>query len=256
MNVLRSQEDLIQFQSFTDEFPDWKKTFDVYDRDSDDVYQRIKCVWEDRDISHEYHAIINTKTGDIYLDCQRRKIFAKHFTFIFLRPIYTIIKTIWHTTIVGPAALEIYKTATGKQTVLKGLKNYGWSILDIGITPLTGLAMTVISIASVILSPFNPNLLYRGRELIGSIERFQHHTDNLLKATTPSLSPCFSPFANIATIHSQWRKVHSRDTESVKVGLVILAKILIKFRMNNRALFNNCMRLHPEDKQYVSAAAS
>ncbi len=245
-----------EFLNFKKTFNDWENVFDVYDRDGDEVYKRIKCVWEENGVEHQYHATINAKTGGIYLDCQRKKILAKHITLIVLRPLYTIVKTAWHASIVGPVALEIFKIATGKQSVKEGLKNFEISMLDIALTPLCGIAMTITSIVTVILSPFSPNVLYRGRDIVGYLERVMLHTEDLIDSETPCLSPCFSPLANIATIHKEWGKKDNLTKINVNSALTEYARVLINFRKHNRTIFNNCFRLHPQDQPYISSVAT
>lgn len=90
----------------------------VYKRDHS-VYQRfvIKCEDENYDpitqeynemITHEYHACINVKNGDLFFDCRRRKILAKHLALVFVRPAHSILTTLWHATIVGRVFSKIY----------------------------------------------------------------------------------------------------------------------------------------------------
>ena len=243
------------FEAFKGTFPDWETTFGVYDRDNSTVYRRIDCVWKEASIESHYHPVINVKTGEIFLDCRRRKIFAKNLTLILLRPFHIAIKTLWHACIVGPAAFEIYKTLDGKQTAGQALKNSFHSLTDIVRTPVYGLAMVITSIAAVIIGPLSPNFLYKSRRAIGWLERRMHRVEVIFDAPT-SLSRCFSPIGNIATIHNQWEDHNKQLSEdTVREGLSSYARAAIRHRRNHPAPFDDCGRKYPLGKAFISAAA-
>lgn len=230
----------------------WEENFSIHNPDKSSTYKRIDILWKNGMLEHHYHASINVKTGDIYLDCRKRKIFAKNATFILLRPIHITIKTAWHASIIGPISREVFSAAKGRKSSKEALKNIINSMADIIRTPIYGIAMTVISIGSIILSPVSPNVLYHSREKIGQLERRLHRVENFFDSDFPVLSPCFSPIANIGTAHKRYdRELSVYNTNR---GLSKHAKSQISFRMEKAAIFNDCYNLLPKDKSYISAA--
>lgn len=231
------------FSRFLAQNPMWETKYKVYQRD-DSVYKRIICVWKEENIEHQYHACINTTTGEMFLDCRRRKIMAKHITLALLRPIHTVVKTLWHLTIIGPLSIELYQLAQGKQT-LKQLGNHTVkSLADIVRTPAYGLAMTILHLHAVFLGCIRPNTLYATRDVIGKLERKMLRVTNIRNANYWALSPCFSPLSNIYNSKKKATNVKSN-----------FAKMEIEFRREHRALFNDCLTLFPKNKVYKSAAA-
>ena len=231
----------------------WENTYGVYQRD-DLVYKRIVCRWKEKDtLNHEFHACISTRTGDIYLDCRKRKIFAKHLALAIARPIHTCVKTLWHATIIGPLALEIFKVMQGKQTVKDLGKNTLKSLADIVRTPAYGLAMTLTNIAGLVLGIISPNTLYETRAIAGKLEREMLRVDNIFKADRMwQLSPCFSPMKRFLTMKDG--KYVERTPEELEKLLSHFAKSNIEFRREHAVIFNDCGKLLPKDKVYISSA--
>lgn len=258
------------FSAFKQAFPEWESTFHVQKRD-DSIFKRIECTWKEEcktatgelaEKIHKYHATINTQTGDIYLDCRKRKIFAKHLTLFFLRPIHTVIKTLWHATIIGPLLKEATAVVKGDQTMKELATHTFHSLSDIVRTPLYGLAITITHLAGILFGCISPNSLYKTRIIAGNLEMNMLRT----KYSKWILSPCFSPIKNIAQ-HSEYVKernayeiiFEAKDSKednkrSIEDMLERLAKNQIQFRIKNRALFNDCLRHFPKDKTYHSAA--
>lgn len=73
------------FTRFVETNPNWKDQFKVVKRDSE-RFQRILCACKIDGVDHKYWATIDTQTGGIYLDCTRRKIFAKSVVLAIVRP--------------------------------------------------------------------------------------------------------------------------------------------------------------------------
>lgn len=246
----------MSIQNFTDyvnENPNWEKTFHVYKRD-DAVYKRIKIETKDSNKNKvSYHACINVKTGEIWIDCSRRKIFIKHLSMVFWRPIDTVLRTLWHLTIVGPLANEIYKCVEGEQTLKDLGINTLRSLADIVRTPLYGIAMTVMHVAAVVLGIFSPNTLYETRAIIGDMERSYHRVDNILDAESHVPTQCFSPWRNL--ILDINRKIVD-DKKTIKRRLKGFAESQLRFLQHNRFPCNNYGLLYPKNKPYISAVAS
>lgn len=216
--------------------------FLVYKRD-DSIFQRVILPWTEDDqldgdrvedvLHHEYHACANIKTGDIYLDCRRRKIALKHFTLALFRPIHFTIKTIWHATIVGPLIKESILTFRGKNKEPLSCRMIK-SCADIFRTPAYGVAMTVTHVVGLLLGCISPNTLYKTREIAGKLEYAF-----LRGKTQDAWAPCFMPI----------RKITSYNLSD-------FGKKNIRFRRNKRAIFNDCCLLLSVEKAYISAADS
>jgi len=255
MNI---SEKILRFDEFKRKFPKWESDFNVYQRD-DAIYQRIKCECTLKSgITHVYHATINIETGDIYLDCRKRKIFAKHITFSLIRPIHITLKTIWHLTMIGPIFCEFKKDPQKRS-----FWNVARSIEDIVRTPFYGLAMTAVSIGAIIAAAYNPNSLYKSRDIISLLEKKLHRTDELWYVPFPKpLSPCFSPLGNLATIEKDWARREKngspkkvpQNKKNIKIAMARMASLQVNFRQNTKAAFNDCYHLYPKDKAYMSAA--
>ena len=246
----------MSYSSFSDykvKNPTWENTYGIYQRDAL-VYKRLVCRWKENDArNHEFHACINTQTGDIYLDCRKRKIFAKHLALAIARPLHTCIKTLWHATLIGPLALEIFKVMQGKQTLKDLGKNTLKSLADIVRTPVYGLAMTITNLVGLILGVVSPNTLYETRAIAGKLEREMLRVDHIFKADKMwQLSPCFSPIKRFLTKHEG--KYVERTREDLDQMLLQFAKSNIKFRRKYPVIFNDCGRLLPADKEYISSA--
>lgn len=273
------------FDAFVKENPSWKEELGVKQRDSA-TYQRILCIWDERKLCydehddkyypaidpetqkpypvlhHEYYATINTKTGDLYFDCRKRKIMAKHLSLLIGRPIHACVKTLWHASIIAPLACELFKLAKGKQ-VGKEIVEYTWqevakhtwqSLQDIVRTPLYGLAMTATSLAGVLLGCIAPNTLYKTREIAGRLERAMLRIDDIHDEYPRLwlLTPCFNPISNLF----KDRGKHMEFSKSaVRHHLIDFAHTRVNNRRSCRTIFNDCGRLLPwNGKAYKSAA--
>lgn len=238
----------------------WMGVYGVYKRD-DSVYQRIKCVWEESEAvdledenptintkEHEVHACINVKTGDIYIDCRRRKIFCKHLALLLVRPIHTLIKTLWHATIIGPLIAAIADNEPNLGTRML------YSLADIVRTPVYGLAMTITYLAGVILACVCPNILYRTRSLGGYLERklLRANTREELEDNQWAISLCFSPCKNIA---KSLKNGEAKEGEAVKENLSHFAQSWVIENQKGGNPFNNCGARFPKDQTYISLAA-
>ena len=161
----------------------------------DSLWGRIVATWcekkSDGELqTHIYAPCINTSTGDLYFDCDLAKIFRKCIVQLIIRPFHALIKTIYHAAFLPSITLEIIDVCKGHQNGLGAVINIAKSIADIIRTPLYTLAMMVASIAVIIMSTFDPQLLYSGRALIGALEA----TSNWGWIHTRwTLAPCFQP---------------------------------------------------------------
>lgn len=241
------------FQNFVSLFPNWEEDFAVYQRD-DKVYKRIICRWDEvttsttQTLHHEYHACINTKTGDIFLDCSRGTIFAKHLTLALLRPIHTLIKTLWHLSIILPLSSELNKLRKREQTIKDVGINTLKSLADIPRTLFYGSVLTLTHIAAVIAGIVRPNTLYQTREIAGKLERKLLRVNHIKEANSWILSFCFSPMKNICK--SKNNKVIRSEIEiEVKAKLRSFAKKNVEFLRESCLCFDAPF---PKNKTYIS----
>jgi len=181
----------------------------------------------------EAHAIywtIDTENGDVYLDCRRRKLFAKQLTLTLLRPIHTTIKTLYHATIVLPLIANTVD-ATRHRSGSQFMRDNWNSLVDIFRTPVYGLLLTGVHLVGVVAAIY-PNSLYYTRKTAGKLER------DLLRTSFPwhsswVLSPWLTPMANYW--HSQKKGIHTLTERRIEV-------------MQERCgLFNGCRRLGKEE---------
>lgn len=215
---------------------------------------KIICVWDEvkndgQNLHHIYSATINLNNGDLYLDCRRRKIWAKCAVLTIGQPIKIAIKTGYHLSMI-PVAKEIFKTLKGKQTKKELCINCAKSLADTVRTPLYGVALTITSLAAMIAIPFRPNLAYDFREAYGKIEQSLHWG---VKHDKGTLSLCFQPIFNIDSNKShyamdknyadtEYPEILDPESEMLHRRLANYSRSLILFRRNHRNLFNDRMK--------------
>lgn len=145
----------VSFKDFVSKNPDWQTKCDVCQLDSP-IFKRIICYWERKSLlmtapslHHWYYACINVNTGDIYIDDPKKIIFLKHLGLMFLRPIQTIIKTLWHLSIIGPLATQLFRRELKKdflrisgipeglddKQLLDSVKNNRTALIELGFDP-------------------------------------------------------------------------------------------------------------------------
>jgi hypothetical protein len=242
---------------------------------------RVICKWEEKpsevnqtitqNITHTYAAAINLKNGDIYLDCRKRKIWAKCALYSLVQPIILTAKTVYHLLLPVSIPLEIYKTVQAarkenpeiskKELAKRCFIQVGKNFADIVRTPAYAVALTVIGIAGVIIGPLAPKTLYDIRATAGKMEKSLHWGDD----TSPwILFKCFQPISNLMTIgKEEWTRFNNatvylkgkNDEESTTLyGLTNLARALIQFRRDHRAIFNDCFQKYAKNEPYKSKA--
>lgn len=266
----------ISFNEFVQKFPRWKEQLEVVKKD-DTTFQRVIGHWKEtiqdpksgknQVLNNEYHACIDTRTGEIYNDDSKKIIFYKHTELLFARPVYIFFKTIWHLSILAPLILEIALYINAKKhpkeekvTWEDIKKNTFHSLLDIFRTPFYGTAMTIVHLFAVICGCVSPNSLYHTRAWVGYLERkMLRISDPTEKAIGRQLSPCFSPINSMMkTYNNEYdkatrsyciRTASLSDEESMQALREEnnrLAQENIKFLRSEQSLCN------PEDREYRS----
>lgn len=173
---------------------------------------RLLCSWHekkenDQILTHAYAARIDKVDGGLYLDDLPRKIFAKTFTQLLVRPIHSLLKTVYHLSML-PILGEICTVLDGLESPSEGLKNSLKSLADIVLTPLYGLALIVTSVAVLCLGTLNSESLYSGTAFIGHIERTANWGD---RDTIWTLAKCFQPYSREQLAHYD-RQENIQDT--------------------------------------------
>lgn len=155
---------------------------------------QLRCHWTQKTSKglkdNQFLAVINFKSKKIYIDDEKPILAGKITGLILGTPIlYMIAKTAYHILFPLSLAHQIYRTVEDakapfddtlgerkkvehvetKDLALRIIKVIAKNFLDIIRTPLYSLAMTIVAIATMILAPFNTDLLYEGRALYGDL---------------------------------------------------------------------------------------
>lgn len=205
---------------------------------------RLVCKWSKKkgesEITHIFAACINLQNGDIYNDDEKKIIYVKTGLLVFARPLLNIFaKTLYH------AGYEISRTAAGKQNKKTCLKNCITHLADIIRTPLWSLAMTVVHLSALILTPIRPSLIYDFRKIAGKIDK------DLLRGDNKSFwlyAPCFQPETNLQTLAKDFGKRMFLDTIYADKGNTLQRGI------SNLARANILHSQHDNKKPYISGA--
>lgn len=229
---------------------------------------RLICTWHEKQASgeiltHHYAACVDGKDGEIYPDCQPTKIFIKCLACLFVRPLHSILKTLYHLSLYpifyeaihsNRSTLRPEERATDPIGTLKisdninqiKIKNIFKSIVDIFLTPLYGLILTITTIGVLIIGPLNPKYLYEGRKLLGKIEQMS----NWGQTNTPmTLSKCFQPRPLEMLEHYGERETEDDtyypDENPISQQLGEFAKACILYQRKHFDVFS-CKKLQPK----------
>lgn len=258
--------DVTAFQNWREDNPFIEDYF-FYPDGKECGWCRIKAHWHEkkedgRDLFHLCAFAIDLQTGDVYLDCSKRKIWAKCVVLTLGRPLCGLAKTIYHLFAPISIPVEIFRAMSlgreqGKSSseiaamAWHSVKN---SLADIIRTPLYTIAIIIVTLAGTIIGPFAPHKLYDIRALAGRLESDL----NRGKQNDWTIAPCFQPIDNLMKIHEEnYKKTDTRyEDDSTLQGLNNLARKYVKFMRSNRVPLNNCGMLLPEDVPFVSPTAS
>ena len=261
-------------------FKDWKnihKSFiqENIEQKENSRWGRINAKWNEinsnQELNHIYKFTLDLKTGDFYLDCRRRKIWCKSLTYLFVQPIVLSLKTVYHLMLPLSISLEIFQEVqkikefendqkiklTNKEKTIRIVKVITKDLLDIVRTPLYAGALSIIALAGVVIGPLAPNILYNTRAMAAKVELALHWGN---EDSNWIIYRCFHPLGNVITIDQEWQRTRE-DTKYIKPesseadrlkGLSNLARALINFRRENRAIFNDCFKLLPANQAYIS----
>lgn len=224
---------------------------------------RFKGSWTEKTQSghslfHRCAFGLDFQTGDLYVDCSATKIWTKCIGLSLVCPINGLIKTGYHLFL--PLLLGI-KTA---QKINKNWKVNGLTItpfvvdeikhhiIDIFRTAIYTTAITIVSVAAVIIGPLAPRKLYEWRHVIGQLEKSLNRGEH----TIWTVARCFQPIGNLMEIDrlSDDYLDSEYDNDPILHGSNNLTRKYVRFRRHNRNPFNDCCRLFPKNQAYLSPA--
>lgn len=238
---------------------------------------RVLCKWNEKKTNHEhiYSALINLQTGDIFLDCTKKKIYAKFIAHTALRPFHIAFKTLYHLAIPISIPHLIYQTISegkkedssigkkklsNKEIAKNCLDRTVKSLADIVRTPAYGVALMVVSVAALIIGPLNIKgvTLYDLREIAGHLVQALYRNGPEAKK---DLFICFQAFKNLKTIKKddninpeEDNTLYPPHASDTKEKLIDFASANIYFRRKHYAIFNNPFGKLDRKVRYVSAS--
>lgn len=242
---------------------------------------KLVCIWHEKKesgevIQHIFCTCIDLRNGDVYLDCSKKKIYAKHICIVGLRCLQGIMKTAYHILLPVSIPMEIYNTIKSankinaklkiqhKEAEMKSncqiakecIKNSAKSLADIVRTPVYCTAMAAVSIAAVIIGPLSPTRLYDLRKVSGDLEDRMNWGK---KHSAWEMTPCFHPITNIKDLTEKrsrytdrWNTDYSETPTDLEMGMNNFARSCVEFLRNEKNLFHDCCHILPDDVRYVS----
>lgn len=253
----------LSITDFLVEHPDLKP-FVIHTEGNNSKWGRVICQWHEKktDHKHLFIPLINLETGEMYLDCSKKKIYAKFIAHTLIRPLHIFLKTIYHAAFVISIPLAIIETIfQGKkdhpeyqEIFYSCLRNSCRSLADIVRTPLYGIAMMVVSIAALLITPFYPYTIYSMREWIGQlIQSLEWHE---IDHYDRDPFPCFAPIDSLSEAHFFNKKYdntyYKTGASAYEIGLNNLARAYVEFRRTHYHPCNDPLRLLDPEVQYIS----
>ncbi len=258
-------------------FTDWRKTHPfiedyIFYPDGKSRWARLVVPWHEciyneqgqkiKDIYHKCAFSLDLFTGNIYLDCRKRKIWMKCAALTIGTPLLGYLKTLYHLFFPLSIPLEIFKTVqhglqqqhTKKQIAYEVLRDVARNTVDAIRTPLYTVALTIVALAAVCIGIFVPYQLYQFRWIFENIENNLNWNKNELAW---NMVPCFHFYNNVMSIGQDYSYTKADtvyDQNPTLKGLNNLARANVKFRRRGYNIFNDCcLKLDP-NKPYISAA--
>lgn len=261
-------------------FEEWVRENPIFEHQivkENSRWGRVVCVWHEEKedgkvLQHQFAACVNLKNGDVYLDCSKKKLFAKNLTLTFARPLHALFKTLYHASMIG-MVVAVHKGIKKKQTGGTIFVNCVKELADIVRTPLYAVVLTVISATAVVLSVVHPKSLYDMRNLYGRVEQSLNWGK---KQSSWTLAICFQSVFNIRGpsmgVYYKNKKTEKLEVREEKCqaeiaelkkeieGLTVKfeAKIQDKANKHNgktkikNQITKNLKKLHELEKQYYS----
>lgn len=211
-------------------------------------WKRVKCTWNEikkniddaspTELKHTFTPALDVKTGDMYLDCSVKLIYAKFLIHTFYRPIHVCFKTLYHLAI--PISITHAVMSTIFDMKNKAKENEGeeitWtdifkkcvinsvhSLCDIVRTPFYGIALEIVSLAANIIGLFVPSYLLDLRKIEGKLILALYRDDRSNDRSNifcPCLEfICFTPIKNLQSIEIFCKKYYSKQYEDTRYEL-------------------------------------
>lgn len=258
-------------------FTDWRKTHPfiedyIFYPEGKSRWARIVVPWHEcvqneqgqniKDIYHKCAFCLDLFTGNVYLDCRKRKIWAKCAAVTINTPLIGLTKTLYHLALPFSVPIEIFQTIRAglqqehskKQITYEVLRDVGRSVADVIRTPLYTVALTIVALAAVCIGIFVPYQLYQFRS---SFEYLENALNWNKRGLSWNMVPCFHLLSNVMCIDKAYPYTKPDtlyDQNPTLKGFNNLARSNVKFRRRGYNIFNDCcLKLNPH-KPYVSAA--
>lgn len=227
---------------------------------------KFNCRWVEKQnddwLIHNYIACVDLNTGNAYLDCSPKKLWAKCAVLTLARPLNTCLKTLYHLAFPISIPIEIGRSIyadvnnkrdpqSAKQISRNALKFAARSLADIVRTPVYGLAMTIMTLAGVLIGPFSSRNLYSIRKIVGNLEKGLNWGKQY---SFWNLNLCFQPIFNLMTVHKKSQVYSDTEYETPNPTLRGVTNVIrnhIQFNRRYRNVFNFCQRL-PRNQEYTS----
>lgn len=208
---------------------------------------RLVCRWDEKmgssqEIHHHIYAAGLDKNDGVYLDCRKRKVFAKVVVSTPIRPLHGVVKILYHLSMF-PIAKAIFYAFQGKMSAKEALIKSVQSIADIFRTPVYEVAIIVVGLAGTAIAIVNPTSLYKFREVIGKIEDalFRGEGDPFI------LTPCFQStnledMVEIYALEQGRKHYHLRNFEDTDYGEhsvenLLKAGVITEHRNRNKIFY-------------------
>jgi len=226
---------------------------------------RVYAKWHEKhdgiDLTHICAFTLDLHSGELYLDCTKRKIWTKCLCLTAGRLFFGLTKTVYHLALPISIPFEILKAViagiehqdSAKTIAQNAAIKVCHNAADIFRTPIYSVVLTIIALAGVIIGPFAPCKLYDLRALAGRIENALNRGEE-----SWTLAPCFQPIEDITSIETL---IYSKsdtvyDQEAGLHRLNNLARAYVGHRRAVRNPFDDYCRLVKQDGAYISPACA
>lgn len=255
---------------------------------------REKKIGSNEPLIHKVALVFNRETGDYYLDCSKKKIYVKMLANFLLRPIDGLIRTLFHVCVPLSIGLTCYITIdqakrsnrnlakklekyenesteeaqqeaeklrkrilTPSKIFQKCINNSLKSLSNIVRTPVYSVAMTIVSLAAVIVGPLAPKTLYDFREMQNKLLRSYHR---MPEGQIFDITPCFTTIGSIQKEYLFEKPFYDVDysqcTCPTDKAFSNYACLYISSMRENRRICNNGGRRLGKNEIYTSPAAA
>lgn len=234
-------------------------------------YMRYKAEWteikeDDTTLTHIFNPLIDRSTGDLYLECTSKKLWAKFATYTFIQPLMLAAKTVYHLLVPISIPYEIYKAVTAikkeertaERVFTASFNAVDNSIRDVIRMPVYAVASVIIGSIGIVLGAVAPHLLYDLRKVAAKLDLSTVHGEG---RSSWILFECFQSLGAMQGLRKRYWIIHDEDTEYKNLdnkewaayrGVVNFTRTHLRYRRTNCAIFNDWGKKLSADKAYTS----